>query len=835
MWWLQAFCKEYLEGWEAADEGDNSMLGNHTPGRRTRQPGEGLLRPHVKCLVLTVAVLVSFGGSLGAGVAGTPHQGTIEGVLSLIWGDGSPRTPGTVGPLPLLADSAGNIVELRLSEEQVAPLGGLLVLNGKRIIVQGSWTAVPSLISAGVVFDVSSIDFAPGTGPAAVAPVSGSQPWVSVLCKFSDSNAEPKNLAYFQDMFGSSYPGLDHYWREVSYNNIDIVGSQAHGWYTLPQPRSYYVDGSGNADLDKLFADCTQVADTEIYYPAFVGINLMFNEDIGPYAWGGNRWATLDGQTKIWRVTWEPPWGYGNICVMSHEMGHGFGLPHSTFGDDSNPYDNAWDVMSDTWSYTINDATYGHVGQHTISYHKSERLGWLRPPEEVTTGSGSSTTVRLERLAQPQWPGPKEVKIPIAGSNSHFYTVEARRMAGYDQSLPGEGVIIHEVDTSRTEPAHVQGSDGATGAIWSPGEVFRDSANGIGIAVTGTSDTGYTVAVASGSGMAAGSVTVDAHAGSGTSSNTNGLLEPGESVLLEPSWTNVSLGTLSPGGALSDFTGPAGASYTIGDSSADYGSVASGTTAGCAGTGDCFRIVVSRPSSRPAQHWDATVRETLSTGAVTMYVIHVGESFTDTETWRWFYPYVETIYHNGITTGWSGTDYAPFLAVKRWHMAMFLARALTGSQTFPVTGTVPGMGDYNCTAGGTSVFSDVAPGDSMCAAIHYIASRRVTVGCRPGEYCSYQPVKRYQMALFLARAMTNELEFPRTGTVPGRGSYDCSAGGSSVFSDVEPTDSTCTAIHFIAAKGVTTGCDADRFCPQDEVTRAQMAAFLVRAFQLSLD
>jgi hypothetical protein len=54
-------------------------------------------------------------------------------------------------------------------------------------------------------------------------------------------------------LMGSSYPGMDHYWREVSYENINLAGSAVVGWYNLPQPRSYYVydrDGDGDADRD---------------------------------------------------------------------------------------------------------------------------------------------------------------------------------------------------------------------------------------------------------------------------------------------------------------------------------------------------------------------------------------------------------------------------------------------------------------------------------------------------------------------------------------------------------------------------------------------------------
>ncbi len=41
-----------------------------------------------------------------------------------------------------------------------------------------------------------------------------------------------------------------------------------------------------------------------------------------------------------------------------------------------------------------------------------------------------------------------------------------------------------------------------------------------------------------------------------------------------------------------------------------------------------------------------------------------------------------------------------------------------------------------------------------------------------------------------------------------------------------------SSIEALAAAGITAGCGADRFCPDDPVTRGQMAAFLVRAFGL---
>ncbi len=438
-------------------------------------------RRRMRLWALSLATLVLVGTVCPVVAAESPLSGSIQGVLSLIWGDGSKRDQRSLGPVATVTDSVGHVVELILAQAQTAPLGGLLAFNGKQVIVQGNWRFGPSKLGAKSILEVTSIALVEGDVPSAPSVVSGAQPWVSVMCKFSDYSDEPKPLSYFQNMFGSTYPGLDHYWRKVSYDKINVVGSTAKGWFVLPYPRSHYVDGSGNADIDAMFADCTAVADSQIYYPSYVGINLMFNRDFGPFAWGGSRWAQLDGTTRIWRVTWEPPWGYGNVCVMSHEMGHGFGFPHSAFNP-STVYDNAWDVMSDTWSYTVSDPTYGSVGQETISYHKAFLAGWLSSQQREDIGVGTSDTVTLERIAEPSKLALEMVRLPIGGSSTHFYTVEARKKNGYDLSTPGSAVIIHEVDTGRTIPALVQGTNGASGAMWPVEGGLRDAAHGIGVA-----------------------------------------------------------------------------------------------------------------------------------------------------------------------------------------------------------------------------------------------------------------------------------------------------------------------------------------------------------------
>ncbi|MFP4634432.1 MAG: S-layer homology domain-containing protein [Nitriliruptoraceae bacterium] len=52
--------------------------------------------------------------------------------------------------------------------------------------------------------------------------------------------------------------------------------------------------------------------------------------------------------------------------------------------------------------------------------------------------------------------------------------------------------------------------------------------------------------------------------------------------------------------------------------------------------------------------------------------------------------------------------------------------------------------------------------------------------------------------------------------------------GSSMFTDVDAGDTHEESIGWMAQSGVTSGCTSDEYCPDDEVTRAQMATFMQR-------
>jgi hypothetical protein len=410
----------------------------------------------------------------------------------VIWGDGPPGE-GLTDLRYNLTDDLGVTYRLLIEPDVLEASGGMVPLNGQRVTVVGAvdLPRFPTALPSEPAIQVSSIALDERFPVRAPYRVSGSVPWVTILCKFSDVSAEPKTPLHIEGLMGAAWPGLDFYWREVSFDNINIVGSIVVGWVTLPQPRSYYVydiggDGSINFDFTRATNDCTSLANPSVYFPDFSGIQMLFNSDLDGYAWGGSRYLSLDGVSKRYSTTWYPPWGYNNQSVIAHEMGHGLGLPHSS-GPYGATYDSEWDVMSDAWACGPNyDPTYKCLGQHTISYHK-DRLGWIPSKKLMVVNAGQKATFLLDRLGMPTGNGYLMAKIPIVGTSS-YYTVERREFVGFDKAVPGEAIVIHEVVPSRRRPAQVVDPDGNgnpndEGSYWEPGEKWNAPGGNIHVMV----------------------------------------------------------------------------------------------------------------------------------------------------------------------------------------------------------------------------------------------------------------------------------------------------------------------------------------------------------------
>lgn len=139
-------------------------------------------------------------------------------------------------------------------------------------------------------------------------------------------------------------------------------------------------------------------------------------------------------------------------------------------------------------------------------------------------------------------------------------------------------------------------------------------------------------------------------------------------------------------------------------------------------------------------------------------------------------------------------------------------------------GRLFGMSIVMVVLGATVALAQLGPGGSFGdddgsvheADIEAIAAEGITRGCNPPQndrFCPDDPVTRGQMAAFLVRALD----------LPGSSDDRFEDDDGSVFE---------AEIQALAAAGVTRGCNPpqnDRFCPDSFVTRGQMAAFLVRA------
>lgn len=421
------------------------------------------------------------------------------GFLSALNGDALPGDTSRPRLLYTLTDTRGMVTPLLIEEAAAA------AYRGQWVTVEAAFgTPANGQFAFGVpVAQVVSVRPAAAPGAGSVTPGGGGgptvRPWVTILCRYSDVPDTPKPASWFEGAISSMYPGANHYWQQISYNQANINGSIVVGWYNLPRPKSYYTQANGEIDWWRVRDDCSAAADPDVYFPDFYGVNFWMNAQIGCCAWGGYGWPlNLDGSGKIYGMTWIGPGGYDHQGIIAHEMGHGFDLPHSAASDGINAA--LWDVMSNaTADCRLVDPTYGCVGAGTITYQMN-RAGWIPPERKYEVAVGTRATLNLERLNQPTGANAYLMaRVPVRGSATRYFTVEARYRVGYDGHLPSDAVIIYAVDTARDTPAWLVDADGVPawdeGAMWRVGETFFDPASNISVRVVSANATGFTVTI----------------------------------------------------------------------------------------------------------------------------------------------------------------------------------------------------------------------------------------------------------------------------------------------------------------------------------------------------
>ena len=175
-------------------------------------------------------------------------------------------------------------------------------------------------------------------------------------------------------------------------------------------------------------------------------------------------------------------------------------------------------------------------------------------------------------------------------------------------------------------------------------------------------------------------------------------------------------------------------------------------------------------------------------------------------------PSIDALAKIGVETGvdvFAGTgcvdsdELCPQEPLLRWEMAVWLVRVLDRADPPAIS---------------SSRFADVDASAWWAPHAKRLADLGIVMGCEtePLQFCPDDPVDRGQMAEFLASA------------------FDLPQAERTGFVDVSADHRFAEDIDRLAGARVTAGCQVDpaRYCPQRNVTRAQMSTFLARALGL---
>ncbi|PWB69436.1 MAG: hypothetical protein C3F07_19550 [Anaerolineales bacterium] len=180
------------------------------------------------------------------------------------------------------------------------------------------------------------------------------------------------------------------------------------------------------------------------------------------------------------------------------------------------------------------------------------------------------------------------------------------------------------------------------------------------------------------------------------------------------------------------------------------------------------------------------------------------QTFSDVSISYWAWQFIERLSSAGITGGCGTSTYCPEDPVTRAQMAVFLERGMAYPSSFTPPDVPP-------------TFTDTV-GHWAEDWIEALKSDGITSGCAANLYCPEDLVTRAQMAVFLLKAKHGTAYVPPPAT--------------GIFADVPVGYWADKWIEQLALENITGGCATDLFCPNNPVTRAQMAVFLVKTFNL---
>lgn len=284
----------------------------------------------------------------------------------------------------------------------------------------------------------------PPTGSVA-QEVSGEQSIVVILVQFPDQ----EHTVARDEVGRIVFADMADYFDEVSYGKIGLSGIVT-SWYTLPHTSTYYGvpplgSPEGDRRIDDLIEDAIYIADSDVDFSEYDYVMIVHAGDDEALSgdpvdiWSS--WLYVSVRTRdgvsVNHATVDAE--SDPLGIFAHEFGHILWLPdlYDVYGEQM--FVGFWGLMG---AGSHNGDPLGSSPSHPMAWSKVQ-LGWINETS-IAEVSGSIFVGEVESLEKEA--GVRVVKIPI--TEERYYLIEVRDKIGFDEYLPGSGVIISLVDES---------------------------------------------------------------------------------------------------------------------------------------------------------------------------------------------------------------------------------------------------------------------------------------------------------------------------------------------------------------------------------------------------